>query len=197
MPNFTHLQGQYLAFLDAYTKINGRPPAEADFQRYFKVTPPAVHQMILTLDRLGLIYAVAWPSAFHTAECSLRGDSAPQVGHRLRSFVAGRPASGSAPCYDYSTPKDLQLGVCAPLRRQTAKGRKAPIGATACSLGSERRRRGDPRYAVPKHPEPQRGDRVLPSRGRWYRISPVSSRATVACAYRSVAKRVGTDCKGR
>lgn len=55
MTNFTHLQGQYLAFLDAYTKVNGRPPAEADFQRYFKATPPAVHQMILTLDRLGLI----------------------------------------------------------------------------------------------------------------------------------------------
>jgi Mn-dependent DtxR family transcriptional regulator len=55
MPNFTHLQGQYLAFLDAYTKVTGRPPAEADFQRYFKVTPPSVHQMILTLARLGLI----------------------------------------------------------------------------------------------------------------------------------------------
>lgn len=55
MPNFTQLQGQYLAFLDAYTKVNGRPPAEADFQRYFKVTPPTVHQMILTLARFGLI----------------------------------------------------------------------------------------------------------------------------------------------
>lgn len=55
MIKFTNLQGQYLAFLDAYTKVNGRPPAEADFQRYFNVSPPAVHQMILTLARLGLI----------------------------------------------------------------------------------------------------------------------------------------------
>jgi Mn-dependent DtxR family transcriptional regulator len=55
MPKFTSLQGQYLAFIDAYTKVNGRPPAESDFQRYFKVTPPTVHQMILTLSRLGLI----------------------------------------------------------------------------------------------------------------------------------------------
>jgi Mn-dependent DtxR family transcriptional regulator len=55
MPKFTSLQGQYLAFIDAYTKVNGRSPAESDFQRYFKVTPPAVHQMILTLSRLGLI----------------------------------------------------------------------------------------------------------------------------------------------
>jgi Mn-dependent DtxR family transcriptional regulator len=51
---FTKLQGQYLAFVLAYTKLNGRPPAEADFQRYFKVTPPSVHQMILTLERRGL-----------------------------------------------------------------------------------------------------------------------------------------------
>jgi Mn-dependent DtxR family transcriptional regulator len=55
MYKLTDLQGQYLAFLDAYTKVNGRPPAEADFQRYFKVTAPTVHQMILTLARLGLI----------------------------------------------------------------------------------------------------------------------------------------------
>ena len=53
--SFTKVQGQYLAFIAAYTKVNGRPPAEADIQRYFKVTPPSVHQMILTLERRGLI----------------------------------------------------------------------------------------------------------------------------------------------
>ncbi len=52
---FTKLQGQYLAFIAAYTKVIGRPPAEADIQRYFKVTPPSVHQMILTLEKRGLI----------------------------------------------------------------------------------------------------------------------------------------------
>jgi repressor LexA len=30
-------------------------PAEADLQRFFKVSPPAVHAMILTLEREGLI----------------------------------------------------------------------------------------------------------------------------------------------
>ncbi|HSL71528.1 MAG TPA: hypothetical protein VK864_14880, partial [Longimicrobiales bacterium] len=38
-----------------YTKIHGLAPAEAEMQRYFKVTPPAVHQMILTLERAGFI----------------------------------------------------------------------------------------------------------------------------------------------
>ena len=52
---FTKLQGQYLAFIAAYTKVNGRPPAEADIPRYFRVTPPSVHQMILTLEKRGLI----------------------------------------------------------------------------------------------------------------------------------------------
>ena len=53
--HFTRLQGQYLAFIDAYTKVMGRPPAEADMQRHFKVSPPSVHQMVLTLERHGLI----------------------------------------------------------------------------------------------------------------------------------------------
>jgi Mn-dependent DtxR family transcriptional regulator len=54
-PLFTEKQGQYLAFIYAYTRVLGRPPAEADIQRYFKVTPPTVHQMLLTLERVGLI----------------------------------------------------------------------------------------------------------------------------------------------
>lgn len=55
MTEYTKKQGQYLAFIYNYTKINGRPPAEADMQRYFRVTPPTVHQMVLTLDNRGFI----------------------------------------------------------------------------------------------------------------------------------------------
>jgi Mn-dependent DtxR family transcriptional regulator len=54
-PGFTDKQGQYLAFIHAYTLVMGRSPAEADMQRFFAVTPPSVHQMVLTLQRLGLI----------------------------------------------------------------------------------------------------------------------------------------------
>ena len=52
---FTEKQGQYLAFIHAYTLLIGRPPAEADLQRHFQVTPPSAHQMALTLERAGLI----------------------------------------------------------------------------------------------------------------------------------------------
>ena len=51
---FTAKQGQYLAFIDAYTRVHRRPPAEWEMQRHFGVTPPSVHQMVLTLDRAEL-----------------------------------------------------------------------------------------------------------------------------------------------
>lgn len=54
-PSSTEKQGQYLAFIHIYTKLNRRPPAEADMQRYFQVSPPSVHQMVLNLERAGLI----------------------------------------------------------------------------------------------------------------------------------------------
>jgi hypothetical protein len=57
MPDYeyTEKQGQYLAFIYNYTVIHGRPPAEADMQRFFRVSPPSVHQMVLKLDERGLI----------------------------------------------------------------------------------------------------------------------------------------------
>ena len=56
---FTEHQGQYLAFIHAYTKVNGRPPAQADMQRYFAVTAPSVHHMVLGLERRGLLRRAA------------------------------------------------------------------------------------------------------------------------------------------
>ena len=52
---YTAKQGQYLAFIYYYTKIHGRSPSEADMQGFFGVSPPAVHQMIMNLERLGFI----------------------------------------------------------------------------------------------------------------------------------------------
>ncbi len=54
-PRFTEKQGQYLAFIYTYALINRRPPAEADMQAFFGVTPPSVHRMIVELEKLGLI----------------------------------------------------------------------------------------------------------------------------------------------
>src|SRR5271165_5670863 len=52
---YTDKQGQYLAFICYYGRIHGCPPAESEMQQYFRVSPPSVHQMILTLETHGLI----------------------------------------------------------------------------------------------------------------------------------------------
>jgi hypothetical protein len=54
-PSFTAKQGQYLAFIYNYTRIHRQAPAESDMQRYFKVSPPAIHDMIKVLERNSLI----------------------------------------------------------------------------------------------------------------------------------------------
>jgi DNA-binding MarR family transcriptional regulator len=53
--SITQIQGQYLAFIYAYSRIFKQPPAEADMRRHFGVTAPSVHQMVLTLEKAGLI----------------------------------------------------------------------------------------------------------------------------------------------
>jgi repressor LexA len=55
---YSALQGRYLAFIHAYTRLHRRPPAESDLQAYFGVTPPTVHEMLKTLRRKGFISRV-------------------------------------------------------------------------------------------------------------------------------------------
>ena len=50
-------------------------PAEADLQRHFEVTPPSVHQMILTLEREGLIRRQ--PGRARTLEILIAPESLP------------------------------------------------------------------------------------------------------------------------
>jgi len=42
-------------FIYAYTRLHRRPPAEADMQQCFQISPPSVHQMVLTLELAGFI----------------------------------------------------------------------------------------------------------------------------------------------
>jgi Mn-dependent DtxR family transcriptional regulator len=52
---WTSLQGQYLAFIYAYTTIHNQAPAERDMQQFFHVTPPTVHNMLKLLEHHGFI----------------------------------------------------------------------------------------------------------------------------------------------
>ena len=53
--DFTPRQGEYLAFIHAYTHRYGVAPSEADIARHFMVSPPSAHQMVVTLEQRGLV----------------------------------------------------------------------------------------------------------------------------------------------
>lgn len=55
----TARQGQFLAYIHHYRLLNGCAPAEADMQRFFQITAPSVHSMVLTLERRGFIRRVS------------------------------------------------------------------------------------------------------------------------------------------
>ena len=59
MPEYTPRQGQFLAFIHYYAKLNGCPPAEKDMARYFMITAPSAHHMVVTLEQRGLIERVS------------------------------------------------------------------------------------------------------------------------------------------
>ncbi len=52
---WTHRQGQFLAFIHWYRRLHRQSPAEADLAKYFRLTPPAVHSMVVKLRDLGPI----------------------------------------------------------------------------------------------------------------------------------------------
>ena len=56
--SYTEKQGQYLAFIYYYTKVNGYAPAEQDMQRYFQVSAPSVHRMVIELEKKALIQRI-------------------------------------------------------------------------------------------------------------------------------------------
>src|SRR5262245_60636184 len=77
MARFTDKQGQYLAFIRAYTLIHRQPPAEADMQRFFRVTPPSVHRMIIELEARGLVART--PGAPRSVRVTLDPDDVPAL----------------------------------------------------------------------------------------------------------------------
>ena len=74
---FTEKQGQYLAFIHAYSQLNGRAPAEADMETFFRVTPPSVHRMVVELERRGFIRRV--PRQARSIELCVSTDTLPKL----------------------------------------------------------------------------------------------------------------------
>ena len=76
-PTYTETQGQYVAFIYYYTELHAIAPAEADVQRYFNVSPPAVHNMIVTLEKRGFIRRT--PGAGGSIQLLLGRDQLPDL----------------------------------------------------------------------------------------------------------------------
>ncbi|MGH9657290.1 MAG: LexA family protein [Bryobacteraceae bacterium] len=74
---YTAKQGQYLAFILYYTKVHRRAPAEADMQEYFMVSPPSVHQMVLTLETKGFIERI--PGQARSIRLLIRPEELPDL----------------------------------------------------------------------------------------------------------------------
>jgi Mn-dependent DtxR family transcriptional regulator len=85
-PRFTEKQGQYLAFIYTYALVNGQAPAEADMQRFFGVSPPSVHRMIVELEARGLIRRVSRQP--RSIEVTLPPDELPSL-QPIKTSVAG------------------------------------------------------------------------------------------------------------
>lgn len=77
-PPYTSTQGQYLAFIYHYTRRYGQPPAEADMQRYFNVSPPSVHQMVVKLTKRGFIERI--PRKARSIRVLLPPETLPELG---------------------------------------------------------------------------------------------------------------------
>jgi SOS-response transcriptional repressor LexA len=88
VPRYTQIQGQYLAFIYAYSRIQKQPPAEADMRRHFGVTAPSVHQMVLTLEKAGLITRA--PGAARSIKLLVPPEALPILRETTRHILWGR-----------------------------------------------------------------------------------------------------------
>ncbi len=79
----TKRQVEFVVYIYYYSRIHGRAPAEHDIGRFFGITPPSVHQMILTLEKKGLISRV--PGAARSIRITVPDDELREL-KRLADF---------------------------------------------------------------------------------------------------------------
>ena len=138
---FTPKQGQYLAFIHLYTRLHRRPPAETDMQEYFRVSPPSVHQMVLTLEQAGFIRRQ--PRTARSIELLVEADTAARVtltpdstGQDHCAEVLGVPRQLGVPLDRLEGVQDARAGVAVdPELGGREKRALAPIVDEIGSLG--------------------------------------------------------------
>lgn len=95
MTEVTPTQGQYLAYIRAYTDGFGLPPAESEIAQAMGVSPPSVNQMIKTLERKGLIRRES--GVPRSIEILVEDDAIPKWRKRIirtvREWTLSKPAA--------------------------------------------------------------------------------------------------------
>src|ERR1700758_1178900 len=89
MAKFTPTQGRYLAFIHAYTRLHGYPPAESEIAAAMCVSPPSVNQMVKVLEKKGLIQRQ--PGQPRSIEVQVPEDEIPRWNARQRATSPARP----------------------------------------------------------------------------------------------------------
>lgn len=90
-PKLTLKQGRYLAFIYQYTLLHRQSPAEADMQQYFRASPAAVHQTVLTLEKRGLISRV--PGQARSIRVLVPPSELPSLEHSSLAPTSSTPRS--------------------------------------------------------------------------------------------------------
>ena len=101
---FTSKQGAYLSFISHYAKLHGRSPSEAEMQQFFMVSPPSVHQMVMTLEKRGFI--ARRPGVARSLRMLVTADQLP----RLDDVRAHVGLAGDPPTRGTKNPVDAALG---------------------------------------------------------------------------------------
>ena len=93
---YTARQGQFLAYIHAYTVIHRQAPSESEMADFFGVSPPSAHQMVVTLERRGLIART--PGQARTVRVLLPGTALPDL-------QTGRAPLSPGPAFADSYPR--------------------------------------------------------------------------------------------
>jgi hypothetical protein len=121
-----------------YTLVNGQPPAEADMQRFFEVTPPSVHRMVMELEARGLIRRIPRQPRSIEVTVSPRRAACPPTDQNLCGGVLGfwRESAGAEGAVDQNAQRQ---GVCVLIRRGTlGLGGRVRAAFTQHHLGARR-----------------------------------------------------------
>ncbi|MEW6755843.1 MAG: hypothetical protein AB1505_33425 [Candidatus Latescibacterota bacterium] len=99
-PPFTARQAEYLAYIHLFRKLHRFSPSEVEIARYFRVSAPAVHQMLAKLEESGLI--TREPGVPRSVRLAIPASQVPALpdaedAHEVGGWVAaartpGRPA---------------------------------------------------------------------------------------------------------